>query len=212
MWDIPGPGITPVSAALAGGFLSTANGYSSHHGSPSVQILEDHYLLSTWLFLLQVERAQGLQSHSALSVPCPVLKCQFWFHTGGITVEWRPKESGLRRLKGQAGHIWSMRQGASPSPGLQGHVRVSGSGLLHPEWALTRAKLGNSRGRSCVNHPGQKERWRFNCQGCRKKREPPLRNQKLSLERQHEELLSFWLWDIHFPSRDWTRALGGESV
>ena len=68
MWDLPGPGITPVSAALAGGFLSTANGYSSHHGSPSVQILEDHYLLSTWSFLLQVVRAQGLQSHRALSV------------------------------------------------------------------------------------------------------------------------------------------------
>ena len=34
MWDIPGPGIAPVSAALAGGFLSTANGYSSHQEVP----------------------------------------------------------------------------------------------------------------------------------------------------------------------------------
>ena len=31
MWDLPGPGLEPVSPALAGGFLTTAPPGKSHH-------------------------------------------------------------------------------------------------------------------------------------------------------------------------------------
>ena len=36
MWDLPGPGLEPVSPALAGGFLTTA-----HQGSPNLSVSDE---------------------------------------------------------------------------------------------------------------------------------------------------------------------------
>ena len=45
MWDLPGPGIEPVSPALAGGFLTTA--------PPGKSPLVDFYF-SQWLYSMTV--------------------------------------------------------------------------------------------------------------------------------------------------------------
>ena len=46
MWDLPGPGLEPVSAALAGGFLSTAPpGKSLGAGLKNLNFKEASYLI-----------------------------------------------------------------------------------------------------------------------------------------------------------------------
>ena len=42
MWDLPGPGLEPVSPALAGGFLTTAP-----PGKPDINFYYFKYLAST---------------------------------------------------------------------------------------------------------------------------------------------------------------------
>ena len=39
MWDLPGPGLEPVSSALAGGFLTTAPPRKPHTGISSSALL-----------------------------------------------------------------------------------------------------------------------------------------------------------------------------
>ena len=51
---------------------------------------------------------------------------------------------GTQEAERAGGPPLECAQAASPAPGPQGHVRVSGAGPLHPEWGLAREKLGNS--------------------------------------------------------------------
>ena len=48
MWDLPGPGIEPVSPALAGGFLTTVPPGKSQplfNNGDAINILQENYLL-----------------------------------------------------------------------------------------------------------------------------------------------------------------------
>ena len=52
MWDLPGPGLEPVSPALAGGFLTTAPPGKSHDWLLSLNVFKVHHVVACTLFPL----------------------------------------------------------------------------------------------------------------------------------------------------------------
>ena len=73
MWDLPGPGLEPVSPALAGGFLTTAP-----PGKPSIHFKLFIYLFYFWLCWVFVS-VRGLSlvvaSGGARASHCRGLSC-----------------------------------------------------------------------------------------------------------------------------------------
>ena len=77
MWDLPGPGLEPVSPALAGGFLTTAPPGKPYH-------LLNKKPGDRWPRIALVVQ-QGLQGPQGLSIP-PPLRVQWCFcsHVRGL--------------------------------------------------------------------------------------------------------------------------------
>ena len=59
MWDLPGPGIKPVSLALAGGF------FLNHQGSPEFTFDTTKQLARIFTFVLRI-----IQNHDRVKKTC----------------------------------------------------------------------------------------------------------------------------------------------